>query len=107
MRTRQYAKRQKKWFNTNSFDETFSLDDISSNDIVKYGRWSTFFLMIIAAIWAPMIQYFGGIWVYLQQMYAIFVPPIVVLFLIGVFDKKGNANGAYLTLILGLSLIHI
>ena len=43
--------------------------------------------MIIAAIWAPMIQYFGGIWVYLQQMYAIFVPPIVVLFGWG-FDKK-------------------
>ena len=60
--------------------------------------------MIIAAIWAPMIQYFGGIWVYLQQMYAIFVPPIVVLFLVGVFDKKGNANGAYLTLILGTIL---
>ena len=37
-------------------------------------------------------------------MYAIFVPPIVVLFLVGVFDKKGNANGAYLTLILGTIL---
>lgn len=34
IRSRQYAKRQKKWFNTNSFEETFSLDDISSNDIV-------------------------------------------------------------------------
>ena len=34
IRSRQYAKRQKKWFNANSFDEIFSLDDISSNDIV-------------------------------------------------------------------------
>ncbi len=80
------------------------ISNISSNDVVKYGRWSTFILMIIAAIWAPMIEYFGGIWVYLQQMYAIFVPPIVVLFLVGVFDKKGNANGAYLTLIFGTIL---
>ena len=40
----------------------------------------------------------------MQQMYAIFVPPIVVLFLVGVFDKKGNASGAYLTLILGTIL---
>ena len=80
------------------------ISNISSNDIVKYGRWSTFILMIIAAIWAPMIQYFGGIWVYLQQMYAIFVPPIVVLFLVGVLDKKGNAYGAYVTLILGTML---
>ena len=34
IRTRQYAKRQKKWFNTNSYDESFSLDEISINDIV-------------------------------------------------------------------------
>ena len=34
IRTRQYAKRQKKWFNTNNYDESFSLDEISPNDIV-------------------------------------------------------------------------
>ena len=34
IRTRQYAKRQKKWFNTNSHDVSFSLDEISINDIV-------------------------------------------------------------------------
>ena len=34
IRSRQYAKRQKKWFNANNFDEVFNLDDISSNDIV-------------------------------------------------------------------------
>tara|TARA_Y100001935_G_C17278130_1_gene495878 strand:- start:38 stop:946 length:909 start_codon:yes stop_codon:yes gene_type:complete len=34
VRTRQYAKRQKKWFNSNSYDQSFSLDEISSNDIV-------------------------------------------------------------------------
>jgi len=78
--------------------------NLSPKDILKYGRISTFVLMIIAALWAPMIQYFGGIWVYLQQMYTIFVPPIVVLFLVGVFYKKGNAHGAYMTLILGTLL---
>jgi len=81
-----------------------NIKNLNSNDILKYGRISTFVLMIIAALWAPMIQYFGGIWVYLQQMYTIFVPPIVVLFLVGVFYKKGNAHGAYMTLILGTLL---
>ena len=37
-------------------------------------------------------------------MYTIFVPPIVVLFLVGVFYKKGNAHGAFMTLILGTVL---
>ena len=75
--------------------------NLTQKSIVRYGRISTFILMIIAALWAPMIEHFGGIWVYLQQMYTIFVPPIVVLFLVGVFDKKGNAYGAFMTLIIG------
>ena len=34
VRTRQYAKRQKKWFNANNYDISFDLHDISKNDIV-------------------------------------------------------------------------
>ena len=34
VRTRQYAKRQKKWFNVNNFDISFDLDEMSKNDIV-------------------------------------------------------------------------
>ena len=77
---------------------------LNQKQILKYGRITTFILMTIAALWAPMIEKFGGIWIYLQQMYTIFVPPIVVLFLVGVFYKKGNAHGAYMTLILGTVL---
>ena len=34
IRTRQYAKRQKKWFNVNNYDISFDLHEISKNDIV-------------------------------------------------------------------------
>ena len=34
VRTRQYAKRQKKWFNVNNYDISFDLHQISKNDIV-------------------------------------------------------------------------
>ena len=34
VRTRQYAKRQKKWFNVNDYDISFDLHEISKNDIV-------------------------------------------------------------------------
>ena len=34
VRTRQYAKRQKKWFNVNLYDISFDLNEISKNDIV-------------------------------------------------------------------------
>ena len=80
------------------------ISNISSNDIVKYGRWSTFILMIIAAIWAPMIQYFGGYMGLLATNVCYFCPTHSCPFFGWVFDKKGNANGAYLTLILGTIL---
>lgn len=62
--------------------------DITPHQVGQYGRISTLILMVIAAAWAPNIANFGGLWVYLQQMYTIFVPPIVVLFLVGTFYKK-------------------
>ena len=78
--------------------------NLTTEQILNYGRITTFGLMIIAAVWAPMIENFGGIWIYLQQMYTIFVPPIVVLFLVGVFYPRGNSRGAFVTLTLGTLL---
>ncbi len=75
--------------------------DITERQLKNYGSITTLVLMVIAASWAPMIQQFGGIWTYLQQMYSIFVPPVVVLFLVGVFYKRGNGDGAFWTLMIG------
>ena len=77
---------------------------LTSDDIVRYGRITTIILMLVAALWAPMIQNFQGLWNYLQQMFSIIVPPIVVIFLIGVFYKRGNGDGAFWTLIIGTLL---
>ena len=75
--------------------------EITDQQTVKYGRIATLILMAVAAFWAPMIANFGGIWSYLQQMFSIIVPPIAVIFLVGVFFKRGNKHGAFWTLILG------
>ncbi len=75
--------------------------NMSNEEMVKYGRISTIVFMILAALWAPQIANFSGLWDYLQQMFSIIVPPIVVIFLVGVFYKRGNGPGAFWTLILG------
>ncbi|MDW3194447.1 MAG: sodium:solute symporter [Cytophagales bacterium] len=75
--------------------------DLSDKETVNYGRITTVILMVVAALWAPFIGNFGGIWAYLQQMFSIIVPPIAVIFLVGVFFKRGNGPGAFWTLILG------
>lgn len=80
--------------------------NMSEQELMRASRIATFSFMVIAAVWAPQIINFGGLWAYLQQMYSIFVPPIIVLFGVGIFYKRGNGNGAFATLILG-SLIGI
>ena len=78
--------------------------DITPKQVAKYGRISTTVIMLLAAIWAPFIANFGGLWSYLQQMFAIIVPPIAVLFLVGVFYPKANGTAAFITLLVGLML---
>lgn len=78
--------------------------DLSPRDIARYGRITTVIIMVIAAVWAPFIADFGGLWNYLQQMFAIIVPPIATLFLVGVFYKRANGTGALVTLLAGFAL---
>jgi len=74
---------------------------LEQHKMLRYGRISTVVFMLIAAVWAPMIVNFGGLWAYLQQMFSIIVPPIVVIFLVGTFYRNGTADAAFWTLILG------
>ena len=78
--------------------------DVSDADITRYGRITTLTLMVVAALWAPMIANFQGLWDYLQEMFSIIVPPVVVIFLVGVFYKRGNGDGAFWTLVIGTLL---
>lgn len=78
--------------------------NISDTELARYGRITTIIFMVVAALWAPQIQNFTGLWNYLQQMFSIIVPPIAVIFLVGVFYKRGNGDGAFWTLIIGVSL---
>ena len=74
---------------------------LSPQQVANYGRTTTLVLTVLAALWAPQIANFQGLWDYLQQMFSIVVPPIVVIFLVGVFFKRGNGHGSIMTLTLG------
>lgn len=65
------------------------------------GRWTTLALMAVAAAWAPMIASFPGLFTYLQQAFAIFVPPVVAIFLLGLFTHRGDGRVALTTLVAG------
>lgn len=68
---------------------------------LKLGRITTFAFMVVAAVWAPMIGEFAGLFAYLQQAFAIAVPPVVAIFLLGVFSRIGDGTTALATLVFG------
>ena len=71
---------------------------------MRLGRITTAIVMIIAVVWAPQIQNFPSLWNYLQSILSYTTPPIVVMFLGGIFWKRANGHGAFATFVLGLGL---
>ncbi len=78
--------------------------DLDQSTQKRYGTWATLGFMVLAIIWAPLIQFAGGLWAYLQQMFSVLVPPLVVLFLFGALSRQGTEKGGFYTLIFGHAL---
>ena len=76
-------------------------EDLSPEETGRIRRITTIVLMLVAAAWAPMIRYFPGLWSYIQSVLSYLVPPVVAIFLLGVFWPRTNGNGAFVTLIGG------
>ena len=70
--------------------------------LVRAGRITTLVFMLIAVAWAPQIARFESLWQYLQAVLAYAVPPVVALFLVGMFSARANARGAFVTILVGL-----
>ena len=75
--------------------------NLDGKQLMKIGRWVTGIFMILAAVWAPMIESFNSLFQYLQSVLSYTVPPIVAAYLAGAFWKKANARGAWLGVLWG------
>ncbi len=75
--------------------------NLSNKRITNYGRLTTLVLMIVAVLWAPQVGGFEGIINYIQKVFSLLVPPIVAIFIMGVFYKKGSGTASIATLALG------
>ena len=74
----------------------------SPKQLMGIGRWITAIVMILAVLWAPKIGEFDQLWTYLQQTLAWFSPPVVALFVMGLFFKRMNNKGALACIVIGL-----
>ena len=65
------------------------------------GRGFIVLFMLLAAAISPMIENFSGLFHYLQSALAYLVPPVAVVFILGLFWRRGTAFGAFATLLGG------
>jgi SSS family solute:Na+ symporter len=73
----------------------------SAESLMWIGRVITFVFMILAAVWAPHIDEFPTLWEYLQAALSYICPPIVSVFIMGLFWKRSNGHGAFAAVIVG------
>jgi SSS family solute:Na+ symporter len=76
----------------------------SQKEIVHMGRIATGVMALIALLWIPVIQGAHGLYEYLQAVQGYMAPPIFVVFFLGVFFKRLNAQGCLWAMIIGFLL---
>jgi SSS family solute:Na+ symporter len=71
--------------------------------LISVGRWATVIVVGLGILWIPIMQNISGVlYEYLQSVQSYIAPPITAVFMLGIFWKRINSNGALGTLILGL-----
>lgn len=73
----------------------------SSRKTLWAGRGFVLLFMFLAASISPLIANFAGLFHYLQSALAYLVPPVAIVFLLGLFWRRATAAGAFATLIGG------
>ena len=94
----------------NSCSTLFTVDiykklrpDTPEKKLVRTGQIATVVIVIIGIIWIPIMANISGVlYEYLQSVQSYIAPPITAVFLLGIFYKRINATGAYVTLLTGL-----
>ena len=76
--------------------------DLKEETLVSLGRIVTGIAMVVGAIYAPLIAGFESLFSYFQSSLSYVVPPIVVVYILGLFVPWLNGNGAFWTIIFGL-----
>jgi len=76
----------------------------SQHQLVWIGRIATTAMVVIGLLWIPVIQGGKGLYDYLQGVQAYLAPPIFVVFFLGVFFRRLNANGCMAALVVGFAM---
>jgi len=69
--------------------------DMEAHRLARIGRIVTGILVAVAALWAPMIDRFPGLFAYLQQGFTFVATPLVATFILAFLTRKIGASAAF------------
>ena len=75
--------------------------EASERRLVLVGRVAAAAVLVVGATIAPQIVQFASLWTYLQSALSYLTPPIVAVFLGGLFVPRVNRYAAFSTLVVG------
>jgi len=75
---------------------------ISDRGLVWWGRLTTALVTVVAVLWSPQIANFPSLWQYLQSVLSYITPPVVAVFLVGIFWRRATPAAAFVTLVVGV-----
>lgn len=78
--------------------------ETSDKKQIKVGRIAAIVVMLMAMAWSTQGDKFTSIFEAINKIAAAIAPPVAVVFLFGVFSKRGTQQAAFFTLIFGLVL---
>jgi SSS family solute:Na+ symporter len=78
--------------------------DMDTQQLARWGRGATLVFMVFAVLWTPQISHFPTLWQYLQSILSYLTPPVVAVFLLGLFWRRANGAGALAGLLVGIPL---
>lgn len=77
----------------------------SQKHLIKVGRMATGVVVLFGLLWIPIMKVVAegnsGLYDYLQNVQGFLAPPIVAVFLLGLFNKRINGKGAIWGLVVG------
>ena len=82
----------------------FIRPDVSEESLVRLGKWLGAAVLVVSMALAPFIGWLGkGVFVYIQNLFAYFAPPMAAVFLAGILWKRANAVAATVTIPAGIA----
>jgi SSS family solute:Na+ symporter len=74
----------------------------SDKHYVVFGMWATAIFLLLSIVLAGFIEKLGGgLFIYIQTLYAFFAPPFAAVFLLGILFRRINGQGAAAAVVSG------